>query len=213
MAAREICETLWQQPGDEAFIAGLLQDLGVLVLIKELGKPVRAVPRQRFVSQGGELAAMEVQAMGFTTVQLSARLLAEWGLPDPLVEAVGWDPSRRHADELPASPCFRNTGHLSELIAQLLVDQQHDVLSTLLHTGHQYHDLSEHQLETMVGTLEEKVRNLADVLSLQLPPGVNYEDVLNQSQMQLAEIAAVAAGDLLRRQARDDVPARPWHGR
>src|SRR5205809_116466 len=37
VAARELCEQLWHSPGEEAFLAGLVQDIGVLVLLKELG--------------------------------------------------------------------------------------------------------------------------------------------------------------------------------
>jgi HD-like signal output (HDOD) protein len=39
VAAREISETLWKLPGDEAFLAGLLQDVGILVLLQEYGEP------------------------------------------------------------------------------------------------------------------------------------------------------------------------------
>jgi HD-like signal output (HDOD) protein len=39
VAAREISEMVWKIPGDEAFIAGLLQDVGMLALIQDLGRP------------------------------------------------------------------------------------------------------------------------------------------------------------------------------
>jgi HD-like signal output (HDOD) protein len=39
VAAREISEQLFKKPGDDAFLAGLLEDLGVLVLLGELGRP------------------------------------------------------------------------------------------------------------------------------------------------------------------------------
>src|SRR6478736_3385042 len=38
VAARELCEQLWRSPGEEAFLAGLVQDIGELVLLKELGQ-------------------------------------------------------------------------------------------------------------------------------------------------------------------------------
>ena len=38
-AAREISESLYRLPGEEAFIVALLQDLGMLVLIQQLGEP------------------------------------------------------------------------------------------------------------------------------------------------------------------------------
>src|SRR4249919_1488443 len=37
VAARMLGEELWHQRGDEAFIAGLLSDIGILVLLRELG--------------------------------------------------------------------------------------------------------------------------------------------------------------------------------
>ena len=37
VAARELCQAYWKGAGDEAFIAGLLQDIGMLVLAQELG--------------------------------------------------------------------------------------------------------------------------------------------------------------------------------
>ena len=39
VAARELAESLWRYPSDEAFITGLLQDLGMLALIQDLGDP------------------------------------------------------------------------------------------------------------------------------------------------------------------------------
>ena len=38
-ASREIAETIFRIPGDEAFIAGLLQDLGMLALMQQIGEP------------------------------------------------------------------------------------------------------------------------------------------------------------------------------
>src|SRR3954464_7603140 len=39
IAARELCEHFWRTPGDEPFLAGLVQDIGVLALIQQLGRP------------------------------------------------------------------------------------------------------------------------------------------------------------------------------
>ena len=39
VAGRELSHRLWRIPGDEAFLAGLFQDLGVLVLFQQLGQP------------------------------------------------------------------------------------------------------------------------------------------------------------------------------
>jgi HD-like signal output (HDOD) protein/GGDEF domain-containing protein len=219
VAAREICQTLWQQPGDEAFLAGLLQDLGVLVLIKELGKPYARF-LDRLLSQGGELAAMEVQAMGFDHVQLSARLLVEWGLPSVLTEAIGWRHGPAHPPPEKGTGTFCRNGpegashkrclspfpgppprlaevlRLAEWVARLLADRRTETLGHLL-DGAARQGLEPTRLEEIVQRLEEKVQQLADVLSLQLPGGWNYRDLLQQAHQQLADAAAEAVGDLV----------------
>ena len=87
VAGREISETLWRLPGDDVFIAGLLQDVGMLMLIQGLGEPyLRFLDKAN--AAGADLARLERESMGFDHTMLSARLLASWNLPDTLVEAV-----------------------------------------------------------------------------------------------------------------------------
>jgi len=199
VAARELSETVWRTPGDEAFICGLLQDLGMLLLIQELGQPyVRFV--EKVQAAGRDLNVLEVESMGFDHTTLSARLLDSWGLPDSVIDAVG-----HHADDT-GQNTGQNAGrkpllqimHLAELVARLLVDGNSAMLNELLQAGRRYRHLNEKQLENLVANLDEKVRQLADVLSLQLPEGLEYRDVLVAAQSRLAEVAADVAGDLLR---------------
>src|SRR4029079_5198977 len=87
VAARMLGEQLWHQAGDEAFIAGLLQDIGILVLLRELGEPYA-----RFltgvIEEKCHLSALEQDTLGFDHVQLSAALLSRWQLPQRLVDAI-----------------------------------------------------------------------------------------------------------------------------
>ena len=198
VAGREISETLYDVPGDDAFIAGLLQDIGMLLLIQELGEPyVRFL--EKALSGGRSLEPLEVEAIGFDHTTLSARLLTQWGLPQALVDAVSWKP--------PAVPYGSASGnvpplprilHLAELFARLLADQQAAVLGELLEVGREYRRLTDAELHSLVATLQEKVDQLADVLKLQLPEGMDYRDVLVQAHAQLAATANEAAEDLLR---------------
>jgi len=196
VAARELSESVWQMPGDDAFIAGLLQDLGVLVLLQELGDPYARF-LEKVVACGKDIMEWEIQAMGFEHTALSSRLLEHWGLPESLVEAVAWE-SAQSSDR----PLVQIV-HLAELLTRLLVDRRSRALDAVLEVGGRYRNLTSQQVERLVATLGEKVRQLADVLSLQLPEGMDYKDVLAQSQIQMAEVAADAAEELfqIRREA------------
>ena len=87
VAARMLGEQLWHDAGDEAFIAGLLQDIGILVLLRELGEPYA-----RFltgvIDEKCHLAVLEQDTLGFDHLQLTAALLAKWQLPQRLVNAI-----------------------------------------------------------------------------------------------------------------------------
>ena len=197
VAAREISEVLFEVPGDDAFIAGLLHDLGMLLLIQELREPyVRLL--DRVYAGGQDLAALETESMGFDHTTLSARLLAQWGLPESIVDAVAHGTVPGPTDAPPPESPLLQTLHLAELLARLLADEQPGVLDQLLETGRRYRNFSREQLKTLVDSLQEKVHQLADILSLQLPEGTDYRDVLIEAHEQLAEVAADAAKDLLR---------------
>jgi len=194
VAAREISEKVFRTPGDDAFIAGLLQDLGILLLIQELGETYVNF-LEKVTAAGKNATSLEVELMGFDRTTASARLLAHWGLPDAIVDAVDQH-SAEHGEHSPEG-ALPQIVHLAELVAQLLADHRPEVLSQLLEVGRDYRELSEEQLETLVGNLQEKVVQLADVLSLQLPKGLDYRDVLAQAHTQLAGVANDAAEALL----------------
>jgi HD-like signal output (HDOD) protein len=195
VAAREISETFWNQPGDEAFIAGLLQDIAVPVLLQELGEPyARLLEKSQAASR--DLAPLEVQAMGFDHTELTARLLEHWGLPSLLIDTVRWKPADPSALSGGARR-QREILELAELTAQLLAEKRPDVLPRLLKAGRDYRGIGKEQLDQVVERLEGKVAQLADVLSLQLAGGLDYRDVLTQAHAQLADVAQSAAEELI----------------
>jgi len=79
---------------DDAFAAGLLHDVGRLVVASACPDEFQQVARQ--ASEQGSLPVSEQAVLGCTHAQVGAYLLGLWGLPDPVVEAVGWhhDPAR-----------------------------------------------------------------------------------------------------------------------
>src|SRR5947207_4079614 len=99
VAARELCERLWRVPGDEPFLAALVQDIGVLALIQQLG-PSYLQLLDYAQSRGTSLVARELDTLGFDHLVLSARLLAHWGLPAGLCAAISVPPEQARSEEL-----------------------------------------------------------------------------------------------------------------
>ncbi len=195
VAARRIGQGLVPGGGDP-FIAALLQDVGVLLLIQELGEPyVLLLERTDF--GGRELLAMENASMGFDHRVLSARLLESWGLPEALVDAV-----ERRADEEalaglePSQRTVVATLYLAELAAQVLVDRRDAALRELLAAGERLCGLDRDRLAAVVEGLSEQVAQLAEALAVQLAAENDYRDVLVTAHARLAETAAAAAAEL-----------------
>ncbi len=197
VAGREISESMFRVAGDDAFIIGLLQDLGLLLLIQVVGEPY-AKFLERAIADHGDLIALENRAVGFDHTALSAKLLQHWNLPRSLVEAVSWnEPDMLSLAKSPPKQSLRQILLLAELMAQVLADENPNALPWLLKVGEAHCGLSAARLEESVAILEEKVGQLADVLSLQLPGNLEYRDVLARAQVQLADVANETAGDLL----------------
>lgn len=203
VAAREISERIWRQPGDDAFIAALLKDLGRLVLIQGLGRPY--IDFLRKADHGSQpLRQLERRVIGFDHVQLTAGVLTQWGLPESLIEAVS---SPEDPAELESPPSRAKVVpkilYFAELLAQLLADEDTEILPEVIAVGGRHHQLTEPQLAALAAGLSETVGQLAEVLSLDLPGGLVYTEVLARGYQQLSLAAADAAVDLAaaRRQA------------
>ena len=193
VAAREISEQLFDRPGDDAFLAGLLQDIGVLVLLGELKEPY-ANFLSSVIEQRVDLQRLEVDSLGFDHLQLTAALLEHWNMPKSLVRAIA-EPrdmallanSREPQAEL------TQVVHLAELVAELVGQNRLGVLPDLMEAGAAYCDLNKERLNELVGTLQPKVKQLAEVLSLEVAAtdeaAQDYTDIMTAAHRQMGELA------------------------
>ncbi len=89
VVARRIAEIEHSDPklDDQCFLAGLLHDVGQLILATGLpDQYARTLERAR--TEGQSLWEVEKLEFGATHAEVGAYLLALWGLPNPVIEAV-----------------------------------------------------------------------------------------------------------------------------
>jgi HD-like signal output (HDOD) protein len=200
VAARLLAEQLWHRAphevgsGDEAFTAGLLQDIGILVLLHELGAPY-AKFLTGVIDEKCHLAALEQDILGFDHLQLSAALLKKWQLPPRLVEAIALPKrSARLARMTSPEADLPQILHLAEMLMQLVGQRRLQVLPELLEAGKEYRGLTKSKLAMLVEGLQPQVDQLADVLSLELADKRDYVQMLLEAHQRMAALSEQIAG-------------------
>ena len=86
VAARLLGRQVRHPQTEEAFIGGLLHDVGKLVITQKLPEPYASV--RETATSDGQWCAHEKHAFGFTHVDVGVAVLELWNLPRILVEAV-----------------------------------------------------------------------------------------------------------------------------
>jgi putative nucleotidyltransferase with HDIG domain len=88
-AARKLAryENLSHELQDEAFVSGLLHDIGKLVLAANADADYQVV-MDRSRREGTPVDQIEWEMFGATHAQIGAYLLGLWGLPEPVVSNV-----------------------------------------------------------------------------------------------------------------------------
>jgi len=96
-------ETHDKQLADMAFTASLLHNFGVLLLAANIPDAYEQVLRTA-KEQRVSLAWMELQMFGATHAEVAGAMLASWGIPFPIVNAVGWYPVPSASEDTAFSP-------------------------------------------------------------------------------------------------------------
>jgi putative nucleotidyltransferase with HDIG domain len=99
--ARQIVslERLGKKTAEDAFLAGLLHDVGKLVIAENFPEVYRNVDSDVQLHEPNVLE-VEVKTLGATHAEVGAYLMGLWGLPDPIVEAIAF---HHHPSQCPAT--------------------------------------------------------------------------------------------------------------
>ena len=87
IAGRVLARELETPFEEEAYVAGLVQELAPLIMAQRYSNEYRPILMD-VKKTGADLCAMESKKLGFTHCELGASLLDRWNFPDKLVEIV-----------------------------------------------------------------------------------------------------------------------------
>jgi HD-like signal output (HDOD) protein/GGDEF domain-containing protein len=207
VACREIAACAASRHAEDAFIAGLLGDLGVLVFIQEAGDRYLAMYRR---ARDGDppLAVAERRYYGFNHVDLTARLLVDWKLPLVLCETVRQGLGIREVDP-DERPKFTPTAtilRLADQLSAIVVDERTDLWPQLLDEAGVFSTLHAEKLAEIAEKVQANVRDLAALLNVELIGEHSYRDVVFKAHDRMVNASEDVVQELLRkgRKANDD---------
>lgn len=96
-------ETRDKQIADMAFTASLLHNFGVLMLAANVPEAYDQVLRTA-QEQRVSIAWQELEVFGASHAEIAGAILASWGIPFPIVNAVGWYPMPSASEDTAFSP-------------------------------------------------------------------------------------------------------------
>ena len=189
--------------GDDAFVAGLLRDLGSLVLIQELGEPyLQFLEKTDGVDE--DRLSLERDSLGFDRLELTASLLHEWKLPPPLIAAVARSGNFSESHETQEQEPLAEVLRLAELLTQLVAEHRIAALPELLERGAVSCGLTKAMVNENVATLQAQVDSLADAMQAPLVENRDYSQVLFDAHAQMSVVSESAVGMQGARSASDD---------
>lgn len=86
--ARSVAELVEYPHSNEAYLSGLLHDIGELILLSALGEPHRRFPIN--CAESPRLQAEETQLFGTTHAEVGSWLIDHWGLDSVLADGVAF---------------------------------------------------------------------------------------------------------------------------
>lgn len=198
VACRELASAVGNRHAEEAFIAGLLGDLGTLVFLQEGGDRYLAMYRR---AQDGDppLCVAERRYYGFHHTDLTVRLLTDWKLPAALCEAVRQGLGVRAADdEQKFAPATARLLQLADHLSAIVVDERTDLWPQMLDEAGEFPMLRAERLAEICDRVQEQVRQLADVLNLELVAEHSFREVVQRAHERLGGSSEEVVEELLR---------------
>lgn len=203
-AARESAAVLKWKEGDEAYLAGLLFDVGVAVLLQEATDDY--VPLYEGARAGDfDLLDAERRVFRFDHDELTQRLLAEWRLPATVAATIA--EARDGGDEKLTLRRPARLLYTAELTAAVMLDDRADLWPALADAARRHLHLSPEQVTRLGVAAETKAIELAGAFHLPQWTDGATRAVLDRASRLMPAAAEAAVEDLLARRRVSSEPS------
>ncbi len=199
VSAKLFAEAVKPQLADEAFLAGLLSQIGRLVLASGLPDEYQALLD---AGDGRVWPSNELQraTLGYTTDELGVALLHSWGLPALIHEAVlgAEDPAQIAPESTPGAREISQILNIAAHCEILFVGPETPkALVDLYESGRRFFGLEKQRVEDLLSGLDSHTDEIAEILHVNLGERLDTATVLRDAQLQMLRETVVLLRDAI----------------
>lgn len=203
VASRLLARAVSGRLAEEAFVAGLLSDIGMFVGSRCLPEEYRRIVRMR-QAENITLVVAEERVLGANHAQLGRALLEKWSLPELICKAVG----AHHGEGIdqlagPDQTMAKIVHGAAELAALFAGESRASELDRVKRLIVDSLGIEGEKVEQMLEALTTHVRQTASLLSLDIGATVTYAELQAAATARLAEISIEAEFERAQAAARE----------
>ncbi|MCK4872305.1 MAG: HDOD domain-containing protein [Phycisphaerales bacterium] len=184
-AARLIASTTGTCDPEEAFIAALLQDVGMLAMHTALGEAYIDLLDQAHHDHDA-VPAIELESLGFDHPEAGAQLASQWHLPESLVQ-----PMRYHHQPDRAGSGYLNISRVVALgkdsAAALTLPDPKEKIAQLMREGNEWFGLVPEDTQRLLAEITDGARELSRLFQLETGDPPDVSSILVQAGEQLVQ--------------------------
>lgn len=183
-ASREIARATSAWDPEEAFLAALMQDIGMIAFFRAYGDIyLQAID----LTEGDHDALIPIEERALQTdhAKLGAALTQKWNMPTQIVEAIRF---HHHSDAAPSkwkplAQIVQLAGTAAAATAQpTTAHRPAEAVHTFKVRGRAWFGLADEQLQSLLNTMAQTTAELAELFKVDLGGQANIDDVLTQAE-------------------------------
>lgn len=186
LAAKRIAAAAGLAVEDEAFVGGLLQDIGMIAALRALGAPYGDLVRR--AGPHAKLAEHELEALGAQHAEMGAALARMWGLPDDLSVPIRFHerPSAAPAEHRRLAQCVALGNLVHEAIS---LDGGAEAHAAFVRQAHAALNLKEAECAVITRETADAAREAAGLLHIEIGRSADVGAMLAEAERLRVAIA------------------------
>ncbi len=188
-AARAIAAYSQKVNPDELFLAGLLQDIGMLVLNEAIPDTYGSIVA---TADGDHLALVKIERKELETdhAQVGSWLLTEWNLPEKLRDAIKLS---HNSDGIRHSDHFTKSVIVASGIAEIWTNPVTSAATTVAsNLADSLLQITPEHFDTLLGEIAAALPEATEMLNIDIGGQVSVDRLLDQARESLVELSLLA---------------------